>query len=113
MPDIVQYQYRLVPFYKNKNNNMLIKGASTPLIYFEDNDFIRNNSPPEMIDMTNGEVISNLSRVNNYSYGDDDTINDNNLNDNFKRKHLYYFNELKYENELTRGDNELNQDLDN
>ena len=113
MPDIVQYQYRLVPFYKNKNNNMLIKGASTPLIYFEDNDFIRNNSPPEMIDMTNGEVISNLSRVNNYSYGGDDTINDNNLNDNFKRKHLYYFNELKYENELTRGDNELNQDLDN
>lgn len=111
MPDIVQYQYRLVPFYKNKNNNVLIKGASTPLIYFEDNDFIRNNNPPEIIDMTSGEIVSNLSRVNNYSYGDDDTNND--LNDNFKRKHLYYFNELKYENELTRGENDLNQDQDN
>lgn len=115
MPDIVQYQYRLVPFYKNKNNNnVLIKGVSTPLIYFEDNDFIRNNNPPEIIDMTNGEIASNnLSRVNNYSYGDDDTYNDNNLIDKFKRKHLYYFNELKYENELTRGDNDLIQEQDN
>jgi len=109
MPDIVQYQYRLVPLYKNKNN-MMIKGASTPLIFYEDNDFVRNNNPPEIIDMTNGEI----SRVNNYSYGEEDTINDN-LNDNFKRKHLYYFNELKYENELTRGDNDLNlnQEQDN
>ena len=114
MPDIVQFQYRLVPpLYKNKNKNMLIKGVSTPLIYFEDNDLISNNNPPEIVDMTNGEITSNISRVNNYSYGDEDTINDNNLIDNFKRKHLYYFNELKYENELTKGDNDLNQEQDN
>jgi hypothetical protein len=113
IPDIVQFQYRLAPLYKNKNKNMLIKGVSTPLIYFEDNDFISNNNPPEIVDMTNGEIASNISRVNNYSYGDEDTINDNNLIDNFKRKHLYYFNELKYENELTKGDNDLKQEQDN
>lgn len=109
MPDIVQYQYRLVPFYKNNNNNnnMLVKGASTPLIFYEDNDFIRNNNPPDIIDMTNGEVVDNVSRLNNYSYGDEDSSNDI---DNVKRKHLYYFNELKYENELTKGDNDFNQE---
>ena len=113
IPDIVQYQYKLVPLYKNKNKNMLIKGVSTPLIYLEDNDFISNINPPEILDMTNGEITSNISRVNNYSYGDDATNNDNNIIDNYKRKHLYYFNELKYENEFTRGDNDLNQEQDN
>ena len=114
MPDIVQFQYRLVPpLYKNKNKNMLIKGISTPLIYFEDNDFISNNNPPEIVDMTNGEIASNISRVNNYSYGDEATNNDNNIIDDYKRKHLYYFNELKYENELTKGDNDLKQEQDN
>ena len=113
IPDIVQFQYRLAPLYKNKNKNMLIKGVSTPLIYFEDNDFISNNNPPEIVDMTNGEIASNISRVNNYFYGDEDIYNDNNLIDNLKRKHLYYFNELKYENELTKGDNDLNQEQDN
>ena len=113
IPDIIQFQYRLAPLYKNKNKNILIKGVSSPLIYFEDNDFISNNNPPEIVDMTNGEITSNISRVNNYSYGDEATNNDNNIIDDYKRKHLYYFNELKYENEFTRGDNYLNQEQDN
>ena len=109
IPDIIQYQYLISPYYNNINNtrNMLIKADSTPLINVEEDDNLRNN--PDIIDMTNGDTMgNNVSRLNNYSNRIEDTNIDYNMIDNsFNKKHLYYFNELKYENELTSGDNNI------
>ena len=109
IPDIIQYQYLISPYYNNINNtrNMLIKADSTPLINVEEDDNLRNNA--DIIDMTNGDTMgNNVSRLNNYSNGIEDTNIDYNMIDNsFNKKHLYYFNELKYENELTSGDNNI------
>ena len=107
IPNIIQYQYLLVPFYNNNidNNNhntrnMLYReGPNTEGI-----DYYENNNQ-DTINFINGENEgNNISRHNRF----EDTNNDNNIIDNsFNKKHLYYFNELKYENELTSGDNNI------
>ena len=108
IPDIIQYQYLLAPLYQN--NYMVKKIGSTPLINIDDIDNLRINNNPEIIDMTNGDIIGNLSRINNYSYRNDESNYDiNNIDNSFNKKHLYYFNEPKYEIELTSGENEINQ----
>ena len=105
IPDIIQYQFLLAPLYQNNN---MAKMGSAPLINIDDNFRINNN--PEIKDMTNGEIIGNLSRINNYSYRNDESNYDINNNDNsFNKKHLYYFNEPKYEIESTYGENEIDQ----
>ena len=108
IPDIIQYQYLLAPLYQN--NYMVKKIGSTPLINIDDIDNYRINSNPEIIDLTSGDIIGNLSRINNYSYRNDESNYDiNNIDNSFNKKHLYYFNEPKYEIELTSGENEINQ----
>ena len=108
IPDIIQYQFLLAPLYQN--NNMIKKIGSSPLIIIDDIDNLRNNNNPEIVDMTNGEVVGNISRINNYSYRNDESnIDNNNIDNSFNKKHLYYFNEPKYEIELTYGDNEIEQ----
>ena len=89
---------------------MVNKGGSTPLINIEDIDNLMNNNP-DILDAKNGEIIGNISRINNYSNRNDESnIDNNNIIDNsFNKKHLYYFNEPKYEIELTYGDNEIDK----
>jgi len=108
IPDIIQYQYLLVPLFRN--NNMINKGGSTPLINVEDIDNLINNNP-DILEANNGEIMGNISRINNYSNRNDESnIDNNNIIDNsFNKKHLYYFNEPKYEIELTYGDNEIDK----
>jgi hypothetical protein len=101
IPDIIQYQSLLVPLYRN--NNMIYSGGSMPLLNIEEIDTVRNNNQ-DIIDITNGDIAGNTSKINNYSYRNDDTVNDNNAVDySFNKKHLYYFNEPKYEMELTNN----------
>ena len=102
VPDIIQYQSILVPMYRN--NNIIYRDGSSPMIVIEDMDTIRNNNQ-DIIDATNGEINSNLSRINNYSKIKDETIiENNNIDYSFNKKHLYYFNEPKYGIELTNGE---------
>ena len=113
IPNIIQYQYLLVPFYNNNidNNNhntrnMLYReGPNTEGI-----DYYENNNQ-DTINFINGENEgNNISRHNRF----EDTNNDNNIIDNsFNKKHLYYFNELKYENKLTDRDKEKENILKN
>lgn len=111
IPDIIQYQHILAPFYMN--NNMMNKVVSTPLINIDDNDNFRNNNQ-DIIDMTNGEVGGNISGYNNYSIRNDESNMDSNMIDNsFNKKHLYYFNEPKYEIELTSGEIDVEQTKQN
>ena len=108
MPDILHYQYLLAPLYKN--NKVINKGISTPYINVEDINNLNIYNNQDGIDMTNGELISNISRFNNYSSRIDESNSniDNNFIDNsFNKKHLYFFNEPKYEMELTSGDNDI------
>ena len=79
-----------------------------PLLNIEEIDNFRNNNQ-DIIDITNGDNVGNITKNNNYSYRNDDTVNDNNVVDySFNKKHLYYFNEPKYEMELTNnGENEI------
>ena len=112
IPDIIQYQVILAPFYKN--NNMINKGRSTPYINVEDINNVymnNNNNIPDIIDMTNGELISNNSRFNNNNYSSriDESNMDSNIDNSFNKKHLYFFNEPKYEIENTSGENEINK----
>jgi hypothetical protein len=109
IPDIIQYQSLLVPMYRN--NNMINRDGSSPMIIIEDLDTLRNiNNNLDIIDATNGDIYSNISRIQNYSKRNDESIIDNNNIDySFNKKHLYYFNEPKYEIELTYGDNEIEQ----
>ena len=105
IPDIIQYQLILAPLYKN-NNNIINQGRSTPFINIDDiNNLQYNNS--DNIDMTNGELVSNVSKINNYSCRIDESNFDNNniIDNSFNKKHLYFFNEPKYELEFTSGDN--------
>ena len=109
MPDILQYQYLLAPLH-NKNK-VINKGISTPYINVENINNLNIYNNQDVIDMTNGELISNISRFNNYSSRIDESNSniENNYNDNsFNKKHLYFFNEPKYEMELTSGENETN-----
>ena len=102
IPDIIQYQYILAPLYRN---NMMNKIGSTPLINIDDIDNFRNNYIP---DITNGEIGGNISGLNNYSILNDESNLDSNMIDNsFNKKHLYYFNEPKYEIELSAGEIEM------
>ena len=108
MPDILHYQYLLAPLYKN--NKAINRGISAPYINVEDINNLNIYNNQDVIDMTNGELISNISRFHNYSNRIDESNNniENNINDNsFNKKHLYFFNEPKYEIELTSGDNEI------
>ena len=105
IPDIIQYQLILAPLYKN-NNNIINQGRSTPFINIDDiNNLQYNNS--DNIDMTNGELVSNVSKINNYSCRIDESNFDNNniIDNSYNKKHLYFFNEPKYELEFTSGDN--------
>ena len=98
IPDIIQYQCLLVPFYRN--NNMIYSGGSMPLLNTEEIDTFRNNNQ-EVIDATNGEIVGNLSKLN--SNRNDETGIDSNGDYSFNKKHLYYFNEPKYEIEYTNN----------
>ena len=115
IPDILQYQYLLSPFYKN--NNMINKGRSTPYIDVEDinNMYMNNNiqNIPDIIDMTNGEIHgNNISRFNNNNYSsriDESNMDSNIIDNSFNKKHLYFFNEPKYELENTSAENEMDK----
>ena len=115
IPDILQYQYLLSPFYKN--NNMINKRRSTPYIDIEDinNMYMNNNiqNIPDIIDMTNGEIHgNNISRFNNNNYSsriDESNMDSNIIDNSFNKKHLYFFNEPKYELENTSAENEMDK----
>ena len=109
IPDIIQYQSILVPMYRN--NNIINRDGSSPMIIVEDLDTLRNiNNNIDIIDATNGDIYSNISRIQNYSKRNDESIIDNNNIDySFNKKHLYYFNEPKYEIELTNAENEIDK----
>ena len=99
MPDILQYQILLAPLY---NNNVMNKNSSTRMLNFDEMDNLRNinNTNLESVEMTNGDIVGNTSN-NNYSNRNDES----NIDNSFNKKHLYYFNEPKYENELTSAEN--------
>ena len=115
IPDILQYQYLLSPFYKQ--NNMINKGRSTPYIDVEDinNMYMNNNihNIPDIIDMTNRETHgNNISRFNNNNYSsriDESNMDSNIIDNSFNKKHLYFFNEPKYELEYSSAENEIDK----
>ena len=102
MPDILQYQILLAPLY---NNNVMNKNGSTRMLNFDEMDNLRNinninNTNLESVEMTNGDIVGNTSK-NNYSNRNDES----NIDNSFNKKHLYYFNEPKYEIEVTSPEN--------
>ena len=107
IPDIIQYHYILAPL--QRNNNIINKVESSPLINIEEIGNLRTNNFPEIndvseIDRENGE---NISSGYNYSIRNDESNLEINMADNsFNKKHLYYFNEPKYEIELTSREND-------
>ena len=101
VPDIIHYQVLLHPLYLN-NNNMINR---IPLFPPLNADFNENMKNEELIEENNNrEMMGNISNINNFSNGNDESNMDNN-DSSFNKKHLYYFNEPKYEIELTSGDN--------
>jgi hypothetical protein len=112
MPNIIQYQSLFAPLYANQNMiNRNVEGSvSTNLIYMDEINNTKNNNEINIVDATNGEINSNISRINNYSIRNDDTIGENNNIDySFNKRHLYYFNEPKYKIEITNGENEIDK----
>ena len=106
VPDIVQYQYLLMPLY-NKNNLINKGSGQTPMIDIEAMDNVRNNGQ-EIVDMTNAEIMANnISKINNYS--NESNIESNIIDNSFNKKHLYFFNEPKYE--VTSGDSQIDKSL--
>ena len=87
------------------------KVESNSLINIENIDNLRLNNKIEFDDFSEigRENEGNISSGNhNYSIGIDESHFDTNMADNsFNKKHLYYFNEPKYEIELTSRGNEI------
>ena len=99
MPDILQYQYLLLPYY---NNNITNKDGVTNMFNFDDIDTYKNNNNNiDLNEIDNEEITNNITRFNINAYRNGEM----NIDNSFNKKHLYFFNEPKYEIELTSGDN--------